>query len=164
MNHRGRVNNFADFNGRYGVGPGDRLLALASMSFDMCAYDVFGTLAAGAALVVGDTAELDPGDWARQMVAHRVTLWHSVPATVAVESLLLAAGLALYVRTTVARDRIGAIGPWALALFLVVVNVANVLGPPPPSDRAVAWVALSMWLIVAAGYYVDRHRLSREMR
>ena len=80
LNHRGRVNNFADFNRRYDVGPGDRLLGLASMSFDMCAYDVFGTLAAGAALVVGDTAALEPGTWARLMVEHEVTLWHSVPA------------------------------------------------------------------------------------
>jgi amino acid adenylation domain-containing protein len=80
LNHRGRVNNFADFNRRYDVGPGDRLLALASLSFDMCAYDVFGTLAAGATVVVGDTAGLDPGEWARLMVEHEVTLWHSVPA------------------------------------------------------------------------------------
>ena len=80
LNHRGRVNNFADFNGRYGVVPGDRLLGLASMSFDMCAYDVFGTLAAGATLVLGDTAGLEPGEWARLMRDHGVTLWHSVPA------------------------------------------------------------------------------------
>ncbi len=80
LNHRGRVNNFADFNRRCEVGPGDRLLALASLSFDMCAYDVFGTLAAGATVVVGDTAGLDPGEWARLMVEHQITLWHSVPA------------------------------------------------------------------------------------
>jgi amino acid adenylation domain-containing protein len=80
LNHRGRVNNFADFNRRYDVGPGDKLLALASLSFDMCAYDVFGPLAAGATVVVGDTAGLEPGEWARLMVDHEITLWHSVPA------------------------------------------------------------------------------------
>ena len=48
LDHRGRVSNFLDFNRRFGVGPGDRLLGISSLSFDMCAYDVFGTLAAGA--------------------------------------------------------------------------------------------------------------------
>ncbi len=81
VDHRGRVNNFADFNRRYGVGPGDRLLALSSMSFDMCAYDVFGTLMAGATIVVGETtADLDPAHWAELMVSQRISVWHSVPA------------------------------------------------------------------------------------
>jgi len=80
LDHRGRVNNFNDFNVRFSVGPGDRLLALASMSFDMCAYDVFGTLMAGAALVIGDTAGLEPRRWAELMCAHEVSVWHSVPA------------------------------------------------------------------------------------
>ena len=44
LDHRGRVNNFHDFNSRFGVGPGDCLLALASLNFDMSAYDVLGTL------------------------------------------------------------------------------------------------------------------------
>lgn len=81
VDHRGRVNNFLDFNVRYSVGPGDRLLALSSISFDMCAYDVFGTLAAGAAIVVGDAGErLEPAAWAALMREHGVTVWHSVPA------------------------------------------------------------------------------------
>ena len=80
LDHRGRVNNFNDFNVRFSVGPGDRLLGLASMSFDMCAYDVFGTLMAGAEIVVGDTAGLEPGQWARLMVEREITVWHSVPA------------------------------------------------------------------------------------
>jgi acyl-CoA synthetase (AMP-forming)/AMP-acid ligase II len=47
----------------------------------MCAYDVFGTLAAGAELVVGESgSDVDPFAWADLMLAHRVTVWHSVPA------------------------------------------------------------------------------------
>jgi amino acid adenylation domain-containing protein len=81
LDHRGRVSNFCDFNARYSVGPGDRLLALASMSFDMCAYDVFGTLMAGATIVVGETTgNLDPSHWAELMVTHQISVWHSVPA------------------------------------------------------------------------------------
>ena len=81
LNHRGRVNNFSDFNRRFDVGKGDRLLALSSLSFDMCAYDVFGTLAAGATIVLPVAARtLDPSHWADLMVRHEVSLWHSVPA------------------------------------------------------------------------------------
>lgn len=81
LDHRGRVNNFCDFNRRFDVGPGDRLLALSSPSFDMSAYDVFGTLAAGATIVVPEpAATLDPARWAQMMVEHEITVWHSVPA------------------------------------------------------------------------------------
>ena len=79
--HRGRVSNFHDFNTRFGVGPGDRLLGLSSLSFDMCAYDVFGTLAAGACLVLPEQRRLrDPRHWAELMREQAITVWHSVPA------------------------------------------------------------------------------------
>lgn len=65
LNHQGRVNNFLDFNRRFAVGEGDGLIALASLSFDMCAYDVFGTLAAGATIVLPQPDRLqDPAHWA----------------------------------------------------------------------------------------------------
>jgi amino acid adenylation domain-containing protein len=81
LDHRGRVNNFTDFNRRFDIGPGDRLLALASLGFDMSAYDVFGTLAAGAAIVLPDSSdEREPSRWAELIRRHHVTVWHSVPA------------------------------------------------------------------------------------
>ena len=81
LNHQGRVNNFCDFNRRYNIGPGDKLLGLASISFDMSAYDVFGTLACGGCLVVADsTSTQGAANWAKLMVEHDITVWHSVPA------------------------------------------------------------------------------------
>jgi amino acid adenylation domain-containing protein len=81
LDHRGRVNNFLDFDRRFAVGTGDALIALASLSFDMCAWDVFGTLAAGATIVMPRPDEMqDPRAWARLMQAHRVTIWHTAPA------------------------------------------------------------------------------------
>jgi len=81
LDHRGRVNNFTDFNQRFGVGPGDRLLAISSLSFDMTAYDVFGTLLAGGAIVLPRPADaLEPARWLELMRRHRVTVWHSAPA------------------------------------------------------------------------------------
>jgi len=81
LDHRGRVNNFLDFNRRFAISTGDALIALASLSFDMCAYDVFGTLAAGATIVMPRQDELqDARAWARLMQRERVTIWHSAPA------------------------------------------------------------------------------------
>lgn len=85
-------------------------------------------------------------------------LWNSIPATLAVEFGLYAAGVWLYCKATAARDRIGSVGFWALVAFLALVEVANVFGPPPPSVRAVAVSAQAMWLLVAWGYWVDKHR------
>jgi hypothetical protein len=85
-------------------------------------------------------------------------LWNSIPGTLAVEVSLFAIGFAVYLRATVARDRVGSIGLWALAAFLLIVYAAAAFGPPPPSASAVAGSALAMWLIVAWGYWIDNHR------
>jgi hypothetical protein len=86
-------------------------------------------------------------------------LWNSLPGTLAVEAGIFAIGLLVYLRVTAPRDRAGSIGLWALAIFMVVVYLASVFGPPPPSQTAVAWSAQAMWLLVAWGYWVDRHRV-----
>lgn len=91
-------------------------------------------------------------------------LWNSLPATLAVELLLFAVGVLLYARSTRARDRWGTLGLWGLVVFLVIVYFANLFGPPPPSVNAVAWSAQAMWLLVAWGYWVDRHRLQRGLK
>jgi hypothetical protein len=85
-------------------------------------------------------------------------LWFSIPGTLVVELAVFGAGLALYLRTTVARDRMGSIGLWSLVAFLLVVYFASSFGPPPASPSAVAWSAEAMWLLVAWGYWVDNHR------
>ncbi|WP_214321296.1 non-ribosomal peptide synthetase/MFS transporter [Nonomuraea sediminis] len=79
--HRAVLNTIRDCNRRFGVGPGDRFLALAALSFDLSVYDVFGSLAAGATLVMNDpAADKDPAAWARAVEEHRITVWNSVPA------------------------------------------------------------------------------------
>jgi amino acid adenylation domain-containing protein/non-ribosomal peptide synthase protein (TIGR01720 family) len=81
LNHQGRVNNFLDFNRRFSIGHGDRIIALASLSFDMCAYDMFGTLAAGATIVMPLPEEMqEPRAWADRINNHMVSIWHTAPA------------------------------------------------------------------------------------
>lgn len=87
-------------------------------------------------------------------------LWSSVPGTLAVEVPLFLAGVFLYVRSTTPRDRTGTVALAGLVLFLLAVYLMNLFGSPPPSPAAVAWVTQSMWLLVAWGYWVDRHRQS----
>ena len=88
-------------------------------------------------------------------------LWHSRVATLAVEGALFAACVWLYARSTRPLDRIGRWAFVALIVFLALVYVANVFGPPPPSVAAVAWTAQAIWLLVAWGYWLDRHRILR---
>jgi uncharacterized membrane protein len=88
-------------------------------------------------------------------------LWQSKAATLAVEIPIFAAGIWLYMRSTRARDNIGKYGLVGLVVFLAVIHVGNVFGPPPPSATAIAWVGQAQWLLVAWAYWVDAHRDAR---
>lgn len=88
-------------------------------------------------------------------------LWNSVAATMAVEGLLFAAGVFLYVRSTIPRDKTGTWSLVALVAFLVIIYLMNLFGPPPPNVKAVAWGAMAMWLLIAWGYWIDLHRTVR---
>lgn len=90
-------------------------------------------------------------------------LWDSLGASLAIEGLIFALGVWLYSRATQATDRVGSFGFWSLIAFLLVIHAANVLGDPPPSVAAVAWVGHAQWLLVAWAYWVDRHRRPREL-
>lgn len=97
LSHRGVVNNLLDLNHRFAVGPTDRVLALSSLSFDMCVYEVLGTLAAGGGIVLpAPLAQRDPAAWAELIMRHRVTVWNSAPALL--ELLVDYAGLRFEVR------------------------------------------------------------------
>jgi membrane-bound metal-dependent hydrolase YbcI (DUF457 family) len=85
-------------------------------------------------------------------------LWNSIPGTLAVEFAMLAIGLWLYVRTTKPRDRTGRYGFWAFVAFAVIVYVGNLMSPPPSSTRALAWFALSGWIVPFWAGWFDAHR------
>jgi len=85
-------------------------------------------------------------------------LWNSWAGTIIVESLLFVAGLYYYLKTTKAKDRTGTYAFWGLAAFMAVTYVANLMGPPPPNETAIAWAGHAQWLLVIWAYWLDRHR------
>ena len=85
-------------------------------------------------------------------------LWNSIPGTMIVEGALFAAGVWIYSGATRPRDRIGAWGFWSFTAFLLLVYVSNAFGPPPPSERFLAWFGLALWLIPFWAQWFDRHR------
>ena len=135
-------------------------------------YKLVGRRRISAALAL---AALVLSHWVLDVITHRpdmpltvegaerlgLGLWNSIPGTIAVEVLMFALGVYLYWKATEPVDRTGSIAFWSLIGFLLVVYIANIFGPPPPSAKAVAWVAESIWLLVAWGYWIDRHRRPR---
>ncbi|MBX9959678.1 MAG: hypothetical protein K2Y15_06030 [Burkholderiaceae bacterium] len=97
--------------------------------------------------------------WSDTVVGLR--LWSSLTLTLALEVPLFMLGVWLYARSTRAGDAGGRWGLVGLVLFLFVVYAGNVLGSPPPSVAAIAWVGQLQWLLVLLGYWVDRHRRVR---
>lgn len=87
-----------------------------------------------------------------------VGMWHSEPATVIVELLILAMGVAIYVGTTRPRDGVGRWGFWGLIAFSILVYAGTALGPPPPDERTLAWFALLAWIFPLWGWWADAHR------
>jgi hypothetical protein len=77
-----------------------------------------------------------------------------------VELAIFIGACVLALPTVLRPDRVGR---GALAGFLGIllfIYVANLLGPPPPSARAVAWSALGLWLLVPWAAWLDRRSRS----
>ncbi|MFG1932285.1 amino acid adenylation domain-containing protein [Mycobacterium sp. NPDC048908] len=80
VTHDAAMNTIEFLNGHFGIGPDDRCLALSHLECDLSVLDVFGTLTAGAAIVVVDEAHRrDPDHWAQQIATHRVTVLNFLP-------------------------------------------------------------------------------------
>ncbi|MBI3587293.1 MAG: hypothetical protein HY088_09210, partial [Ignavibacteriales bacterium] len=71
-------------------------------------------------------------------------LWNSVLGTLIVEGAMFIGAVWLYARSTTAKDKTGTYAFWGLIAFLTISYVASVVSPPPPSETAIAWGALSM--------------------
>lgn len=123
----------------------------------------------GSALLLGG---LVMSHWLLDLITHRpdlplspwtdlkvgLGLWNFVVWSLLVEGLIFLAGAYLYLQTTRAENKKGSIGLWGLLVFLVISYLLNVFGPPPPAEGPIAVVGLTMWLLAAWGYWIDRNR------
>ncbi|MGW4232665.1 amino acid adenylation domain-containing protein [Streptomyces sp. NPDC004980] len=81
VSHRALVNCVADTVETFGFGPSDRALAVTALHHDLSAFDLFGVLGSGGALVMPSAGgRRDPAHWAELVATHGVTVWNSVPA------------------------------------------------------------------------------------
>jgi membrane-bound metal-dependent hydrolase YbcI (DUF457 family) len=86
-------------------------------------------------------------------------LWNSVAATLVIECAMFAAGVWIYVRSAPSRDRIGTFAFWGLIGFLALAYFANVFGPPPPNEQAIAIAGIAGGaLFTVWAWWADRHR------
>jgi hypothetical protein len=163
---------------------------LAASPFDFASYPIshsliaqlaWGALLGGiyflvrrdgrSALILGF---LVPSHWVLDFIAHRrdmpiypggakygLGMWNSLALTIVVEYALFAAGIAMYLSVTRAKDRTGSLALWSLLGLLAVLYPASLFGPPPPSVRALAWSAIAIWLTVPWAAWADQHRQSR---
>lgn len=86
-------------------------------------------------------------------------LWRFPVITLVVEGALFVLGLAVYLTTTRARDRVGRYG-LAGFLGLLALSYLAALSSPPPADvrgLAIGGVVFG-WLFVVIAAWVDRHR------
>lgn len=75
IDHRGAVNTVVDVNRRFRLSARDKVFAISALTFDLSVWDIFGTLAAGATIVLPET-ELakDPSHWLTVMHRNAVTV------------------------------------------------------------------------------------------
>lgn len=85
-------------------------------------------------------------------------LWNSFTATVLLEGFIFAAGVFLYYKATKTKNKTGTYALLGLIVFLAMMYVANLFGPPPDNVDAIGIVGNAQWLIVAWGYWIDRNR------
>jgi membrane-bound metal-dependent hydrolase YbcI (DUF457 family) len=87
-------------------------------------------------------------------------LWNSIPGTLVVEGIFFSAAVFAYVRSTRPRQKAGTWSLWALIMLTVMIWVSGPWSPPPPNERAIAWVGLAMWLFPLWGTWIERTRQS----
>ena len=72
---------------------------------------------------------------------------------------MFAAGVALYMRSTKAKDRIGTIAWWAMIVLLLALYIPGPWSPPPPSENTVAILGIiALAIFCPWAYWIDRHR------
>jgi len=116
--------------------------------------------ATGNGRALGVLAAVVASHWVLDWITHRpdmplyphgptagLGLWNSVPWTLVAEIVLFAGGLWVYAKAAHLRQ-FRALRIWALAAFLLVGYIASLVGPPPPSVRALYASTIVLFSVV----------------
>lgn len=109
--------------------------------------------------------------WVMDFIVHRSDLpldargrlvglgvWNHRWLAIAIEVTLFAIGIWTYQRRTRAKDKIGLYAFLAFVLFLLLAYIGASFGPPPPSVKKLAIVALLALLLIPWAWWFDKHR------
>ncbi len=109
--------------------------------------------------------------WALDLLVHRPDLpilttgpyvgfglWNMPTIAVILEFSIYIIGIWLYTSVTSPKDKIGKYAFWSLVIFLGLIHIVNLTGPPPPDVKAIGFAGLGMWLFVLWAYWADKHR------
>ncbi len=88
-------------------------------------------------------------------------LWNYKAIAIIVEGLFFIVGLGFYLQCTKAKNKVGSYAFWIMTTLLVLIHVTNIIGPPPPSVKAIAWAGELQWLFVIWAFWVDKNRAVR---
>jgi hypothetical protein len=91
-------------------------------------------------------------------------LWNHRWAAIAVELVLFAIGIWIYLQQTKAKDKIGVYALWGFVVFLLLAYGAAAFGPPPPASiKKLAIVTLCTALLIPWAWWFDKHREARDV-
>lgn len=88
-------------------------------------------------------------------------LWNYPLAEIVIEAIIFIIGIYFYLQTTVAKNKTGKIVFWVLSIFLAVIFILNIFGPPPPNVNAIAWAGQLQWIFVLLAFWADRNRKTK---
>jgi len=88
-----------------------------------------------------------------------LTVWRSIPATLAVEGGLWLIAIVLYVKSTKPRTFAGTYVFWTGIALITALWYSNIAGPPPSNPRVAPFVTLFLFLMLTGwGYWMNSAR------
>ena len=94
--------------------------------------------------------------WPGNSPRYGLTLWNSIPATIAIEGAMWIAGIATYMRSVGQSGRRPGWPFWSFVALCTVMWITGPYSPPPPSEKLLGWFGLIGWIIIPWTAWADR--------
>ncbi len=152
IDHRGALNTVLDINRRFNISAQDVIFGISALTFDLSVYDLFGSVAAGATLVLpAASASTSPSEWMDLIEEHGVTVWNSAPSLM---QLLVDVAEATRVNLPSLKT-VMLSGDW------IPVNLPQQIRQIAPNARVISLGGATEASIWSIYYPVDHHDTSR---